>query len=71
MTENTPEIRVLEMREMWREFARLITFFDLCSPSIFFGSRIGEFFRKKRARQDSNLRQRRQADERESPVPPA
>jgi hypothetical protein len=53
---NAPEIGDREMRELWRELARLITFFDLCSPSIFFGSKIGEFFRKKRARQDSNLR---------------
>jgi hypothetical protein len=35
-----------ETREMWRELARLITVFDLYSPSIFFGSKIGEFFRK-------------------------
>ena len=34
------------MREIWRELARLITFFDLCSPSILVGSKIGEFFRK-------------------------
>ena len=43
-------------REFWRELARLVTLFDLCSPSIFLRSEIGEFFRKKRARQDSNLR---------------
>ena len=43
------------MREMWRELARLITFFDLCSPEDFLEGEISEFFRKKRAREDSNL----------------
>ena len=44
------------MRKFWRELARLITLFDKHSPSIFLRPRIGEFFRKWRARQDSNLR---------------
>jgi hypothetical protein len=35
-----------------RELARPVTFFDLCSPSIFFGSMTGEFFRKKSAIRD-------------------
>ena len=51
-----PECRDREIREMWRELARPVTFFDLCSPLIFLGLKIGEFFRKWRARQDSNLR---------------
>jgi hypothetical protein len=29
------ELQDPEIREFWRELARLITFFDLCSPSIF------------------------------------
>jgi hypothetical protein len=45
-----------EIAKFWRELARPVTFFDLCSPLIFFGSEIGEFFRNWRARQDSNLR---------------
>jgi hypothetical protein len=43
-----------EIVESWRKLARPVTFFDLCSPSIFFGSKIREFFRKKCARRDSN-----------------
>jgi hypothetical protein len=45
-----------ETREMWRELARLITLFDEASPANICASEIGTFFRKKRARQDSNLR---------------
>ena len=45
-----------EIREFWRELARLITLFDECSPANFLADEIGEFFRKWRARQDSNLR---------------
>jgi hypothetical protein len=40
---------------LWRELARPVTFFDLCSPANFLVGEIGEIFRKKRARQDSNL----------------
>ena len=50
------EIARREFAKFWRELARPVTFFDLCSPSIFLRPKIGEFFRKKRARQDSNLR---------------
>jgi hypothetical protein len=50
------EFRDDEMRELWRNLARLITFFDLCSPEDFLEGEISEFFGKKRARQDSNLR---------------
>jgi len=53
---NGPENIDRKSREFWRELARLVTFFDLCSPYIFLGSEIGEFFREWRARQDSNLR---------------
>ena len=53
--EIAPECDDREIRELWRELARPVTFFDLCSPSIFFGSKIGEFFRIWRARQGSNL----------------
>ena len=45
-----------EFAELWRTLARLITLFDEHSPSIFSEREIGEFFRKWRARQDSNLR---------------
>jgi hypothetical protein len=45
-----------EFPKFWRELARPVTFFDLCSPSDFQLERIGKFFRKDRARQDSNLR---------------
>ena len=41
-----PELGASETREFWRELARLITFFDWHSPSIFLRSKIGEFFRK-------------------------
>ena len=54
--ETLREIANRETREMWREVARLITLFDVCSPADFLADEIGEFFRKKRARQDSNLR---------------
>jgi hypothetical protein len=44
------------IREFWRKLARPVTFFDEHSPSIFSAREIGEFFRKWRARQGSNLR---------------
>jgi hypothetical protein len=47
----TPKSLDPEMRELWRELARPVTFFDLCSPSIFLSIEIGEFPRKWRARQ--------------------
>ena len=50
------EIVRREFATFWRELARPVTFFDLCSPLIFRGLKLGECFRKKRARQDSNLR---------------
>ena len=34
------------MARFWREFARLITLFDGCSPEDFLESEIGEFSRK-------------------------
>jgi hypothetical protein len=40
--------------EMWRTFATPVTFFDLCSPRNFLAIEIREFFRKWRARRDSN-----------------
>ena len=42
--------------EMWRRLARPVILFDEPSPSILLVEEIGEFFRKWRARQDSNLR---------------
>jgi hypothetical protein len=51
-----PEIQPRESGKFWREFARLITLFDLCSLWIFRSLEIGEFFRKWRARLDSNQR---------------
>ena len=45
-----------EIPGFWRELARPVTFFDLCSPANFRESKIAEFFRKKRARQELNLR---------------
>jgi len=51
-----PEFRDREMRELWRELARPVTFFDLCSPRDSLAGETCEFFREKRARQDSNLR---------------
>ena len=51
-----PELCDREIRELWRELARPVTLFDLCSPRNFLAGEIGEFFREKRARQDSNLR---------------
>jgi hypothetical protein len=44
-----------EIARCGRELARLITFFDVCSLEHFSVIRIREFFRKWRARQDSNL----------------
>ena len=43
-------------RVLVERLVRLITLFDVCSPRIFFAIKIREFFRKWRARQDSNLR---------------
>lgn len=42
------------MREMWRTLAIPVTFFDLCSPRNFVAIETREFFRKWRARRDSN-----------------
>ena len=50
------EIARREFAEFWRELARPVTFFDEPSPSDFPSGEIGAFFRKWRARQDSNLR---------------
>jgi hypothetical protein len=41
--------------QLWCGVARVITFFDVWSPRNFFAIETREFFRKKRARQDSNL----------------
>ena len=41
-----PEFDDREMREFWRQLARLITFFDLCSPRNFSAGKIARFFRK-------------------------
>jgi hypothetical protein len=49
-------MRAAHIARMWRELAGLITFFDLCSPEDFAEGEIAGFFRKWRARQDSNLR---------------
>jgi hypothetical protein len=54
--ETLREIANRETREMWREVARLITSFDVCSPKDFLADEIGEFFRKKRARPAFALR---------------
>ena len=51
-----PGFRDRGIRALWRELARPVTFFDEASPEGFLKNEIGEFFRKKRARQDSNLR---------------
>jgi hypothetical protein len=40
----------------WRELARLITFFAMHSPRTFLQIESANSFRKKRARQESNLR---------------
>jgi hypothetical protein len=50
------EIALRQMRQFWRELARPVTFFDLCSPRNFVPEEIGEIPKEKRARQDSNLR---------------
>jgi len=50
------EIAGCEHAKFWRELARPVTFFDEASPANFLLKEIGEFFKKKRARQDSNLR---------------
>src|SRR2546422_1050568 len=39
-----------EIRELWRELARPVTFFDEASPATFLAGEIRESFRKKRAR---------------------
>jgi len=43
-----------EIAHYWRELARLITFFDVCSQRNFFAIETRKFFRKWRARRDSN-----------------
>ena len=43
------EIARRETRQLRRELARPVTFFDLCSPSDFPAERIGEFFKGKSA----------------------
>jgi hypothetical protein len=35
----------LKIAQMWRELTRPVTFFDLCLPRSFLGSKIGEFFK--------------------------
>ena len=50
------EIARPEFVEFWRELARPVILFDERSPADFLGGEVGEFSRKKRARQDSNLR---------------
>ena len=50
------EMAGCELAKFWRELARPVTFFDEASPADFLLEEFGEFFRKKRARQDSNLR---------------
>jgi hypothetical protein len=44
------------LAKFWRELARPVILFDEASPANFLLVEIGKFFRKKRARQDSNLR---------------
>jgi hypothetical protein len=39
--ENAPEFDDREIREFWRELARVITLFDLCSPCDFLFERDG------------------------------
>ena len=51
-----PEFCDREIRALWRELARPVTLFDLCSSRNFLAGEMGGFFREKRARQDSNLR---------------
>jgi hypothetical protein len=57
-TWGTSELRlnllIAKIREFWRELARPVTFFDLCSPGDFLDREIREFFRKWCARRDSN-----------------
>jgi len=45
-----------EFAGMWRTLARPVILFDERSPENIPANDIGEFFGKKRARQDSNLR---------------
>ena len=48
------QVGVLQIARLWRELARVITLFDLCSPTVFLVIETREFFRKWRARRDSN-----------------
>ena len=50
------EIAESKIAELWRELARPVIRFDERSPANLLAGQIGEFFRKWRARQDSNLR---------------
>jgi hypothetical protein len=54
--ESFQKIARREFAYFWRELARPVTFFDEASPENFLAREIGEFFRKWRARQGSNLR---------------
>ena len=54
MIENTWRMWDREMRELWRELARLITLFDQCSPAHSSSGRNRRILRKWRARQDSH-----------------
>jgi hypothetical protein len=54
MIENRPGICDRELREFWRELARLITLFDEASPANILAGEIGKFSRKWCARRDSN-----------------
>jgi hypothetical protein len=47
-----PEFGDRETRELWRELARPVGFFDERSPWKYSGNRIREFFRKWRALED-------------------
>src|SRR5262245_392982 len=48
------KLHLTRSRRLWRELARVITFFDVCSPRNFVALETREFFRKWRARRDSN-----------------
>ena len=48
------EIAWCEFAEFWRELARPVILFDERSPANILAGEIGEFFRKWRARRDSN-----------------
>jgi hypothetical protein len=55
MTRIARRIADRKLAGMWPTLARPVILFDERSPENILANEIGEFFRKKRARQDSNL----------------